>query len=88
MAVKIKLTPEQEKKLQGCMSKPQGKYSVLLNRCDSPIQKCLKEVGIDTNNQILLVSLGNKLLDKGVVNGVKEYPGTRPATGSSAPWAK
>ena len=80
--------PQQEAAVQACMSKSQGSYSATGNNCGSPIQNCLKQAGIDTGNQTLPVSLGNRLLDMGIVNGVKEYPASRPAGGWSAPWAR
>jgi len=70
------------------LSSPQGKYNALTNNCGTPVQSCLKTQGIDTGNQALPVSLGNQLLNMGVINGVQNYPATRPADGSSAPWAR
>jgi len=54
---------------------------------DSPVQRCLKELGIDTGNQILPVSLGNKLLDMPLANRANNYPSSNPAQGVNAPWA-
>nr|WP_234710436.1 RHS repeat-associated core domain-containing protein [Pseudomonas amygdali] len=88
MAVGIDLTPQQEQDVKVCLSSDQGSYNVTQNNCGSPIQNCLQKVGVDTKNQLLPVSLGNRLLDMGVVKGIKEYPASRPATGRSAPWAK
>jgi uncharacterized protein RhaS with RHS repeats len=84
----IVLTPQQEEAIKACLSKPQGDYSVTGNNCGTPVQSCLKQVGIDTGNQTLPVSLGNRLLDLGVVNGIKEYPASRPGKGRSGPWAR
>ncbi|HEY8034169.1 MAG TPA: RHS repeat-associated core domain-containing protein [Methylobacter sp.] len=86
--VKLNINPQQEKSLQACLSSPQGKYNALTNNCGTPVQSCLKTQGIDTGNQTLPVSLGNQLLDMGIANGVQNYPATRPADGSSAPWAR
>ena len=86
--VRLNLTPQQEAALQACLSRPQGKYNAATNNCGSPPQNCLKELGIDTGNQTLPVSLGNKLIDMGVVNGSISYPPTRPSNGWSAPWAR
>ena len=86
--VKLNINPQQEKSIQVCLSKPQGNYSTLTNNCGTPIQSCLKDQGLDTGNQTLPVSLGNQLLDMGIVNGVQNYPATTPANGSSAPWAR
>ena len=88
MEVMLKLTPQQEASLKSCLSKAQGSYSSVSNNCGSPVQNCLKDAGIDTGNQTLPVSLGNKLIDMGLVNGAKDYPASRPANGWSAPWAK
>jgi hypothetical protein len=86
--VKLNLTPQQEKLLQACLSVPQGSYNALTRNCAAPVQDCLNNQGIDTENQTLPLSLGNKLLDMGLVNDVQNYPSTRPANGSSAPWAR
>ncbi|WP_198159255.1 RHS repeat-associated core domain-containing protein, partial [Methylomonas lenta] len=86
--VTLNINSQQEKSLQACLSKPQGDYSALTNNCGTPVQSCLKDQGIDTGNQTLPVSLGNKLLDMGIVNGVHNSPATTPANGSSAPWAR
>jgi hypothetical protein len=88
MEAMIALTPKQELALGACLSRSQEKYDTVTNNCGTPVQKCLKEAGIDTGNQLLPVSLGNKLLEMGIVNGVKEHPTSRPATGWSAPWAR
>jgi hypothetical protein len=87
-SVKLKITPEQQRELVACMRKDHGSYSVHSNNCGAPVQNCLKGLGIDTGHQILPVSLGNKLLDMNVVNGVKVHPATRPTTDWSAPWAR
>lgn len=47
-----------------------------------------QELGIDTGNQTLPVSLGNKLLDMPVFNGANNYPASTPAKGVNAPWAR
>jgi RHS repeat-associated protein len=88
MGLGIPLTPQQEEAIKACLSKPRGDYSVTSNNCGTPIQDCLKQVGIDTGNQTLPVSLGNRLLDMGRVNGIKDYPASRPGNGRSAPWAR
>ena len=86
--VNLVLDSKQEVALQDCISKNQGKYSARSNNCGSPVQNCLKNIGIDTGNQTLPVSLGNRLIDMGITNGSISYPANRPATGWSAPWAK
>lgn len=89
MAVGIDLTHQQEATLEECMLKSQDNYSVLGNNCGSPIQNCLKQVGIDTSNQTLPVSLGNRLLDIGIINGITEYPASHPSSRwRSAPWTR
>lgn len=42
----------------------------------------------DTRIDLHPPNLGNKLIDLGITSGVREYPQSRPATGSSAPWAR
>jgi hypothetical protein len=88
MAVFLNITPQQEATLQACLSKDQGSYSATSNNCGSPVQSCLKSLGIDTKIQTLPASLGNKLLDMGITNGATSYPASKPATGWSAPWAR
>ena len=88
MELNLKLSPQQEAALQACLSKPQGKYNAVTNNCGDPVQDCLKGLGINTGGQIFPANLGNKLIDMGITNGVREYPQSRAATGSSAPWAR
>lgn len=88
MGVLIDLTPEQEVKLKACLGKDQRSYSAISNNCGSPVQNCLKDVGINTDGQILPVNLGNKLIDIGVTNGTADHPATNPASGVNAPWAR
>jgi hypothetical protein len=84
----INLTPDQEEKVKACLSQGQGDYSATSNNCGTPIQRCLKDVGIDTGDKMLPVDLGNRLLDLGVSKGSVEHPATNPASGWSAPWAR
>lgn len=89
MEVFLDITPQQEAALQGYLSSPQGDYDIFTgNTCVAPVQRGLKRLGIDTGHQILPVSLGNALLDMGIVNGTQEYQQTTPSTGTSAPWAR
>lgn len=88
MEVMLKLNPNQEAALKSCLSKSQGDYNAVNNNCGSPVQRCLKDAGIDTGNKMLPVSLGNQLIDMGLVNGATDYPASRPASGGSAPWAR
>lgn len=88
MGLGIRLTPQQEEAVKACLSNPRGEYSVTRNNCGTPIQDCLKQVGVDTGNQTLPVSLGNRLIDMGIVNRAKDYPASRSGDGRSAPWAR
>lgn len=88
MGLFIDLTPLQEARLKACLEKNQGSYSPASNNCGSPVQNCLKDLGIDTDNQMLPVNLGNKLIDLGVTKGTAEHPATNPASGVNAPWAR
>jgi hypothetical protein len=88
MVVLIDLTPRQEAKLKACLGKDQGSYSATSNNCGSPVQNCLKDLGINTDNQILPVNLGNKLIDISITNGAVEHPATSPTSGVNAPWAR
>ena len=69
MELFLNITPLQEAILQACLSKSQGGYSAVGNSCGTPVQNCFKAIGIVTGNQTLPVSLGNRLLDMGIVNG-------------------
>nr|WP_255429311.1 RHS repeat-associated core domain-containing protein [Ramlibacter albus] len=86
--LELPLTPQQEAALQQCLSRPQGDYNVASNNCGSPVQRCLSALGVNTGNQTLPASLGNKLIEMGLVKGIKEYPQSKPSTGTSAPWAR
>jgi hypothetical protein len=88
VGAELNLTPDQEARLQACMAGNQGDYGKVTNNCTSPIQRCLKDLGIDLGWNMLPVSLGNSLMDSGLVTKYNFYPATTPATGSSAPWAK
>jgi RHS repeat-associated protein len=84
----LNLTPQQEARLQACMSSSRSSYNTATNNCGTPIQDCLKELGHDLGWNVLPVSVGNSLLDSGLVTGFQFYSPTTPATGTSAPWAK
>lgn len=87
--VVVPLTPDQEVKLQQCLSKDHGEYNAVSNNCGSPIQDCLKELGIDTGDKMFPVDLGNSLLDNGALPDDKtQHPATNPSEESSAPWAR
>jgi len=88
MEVLIKLTPDQEAALGRCLSAPREKYNFAKNNCGTPVQDCLKQLGIDTGNQTMPVSLGNKLIDMPINDGWKEYTPINPSKGGSAPWAR
>jgi RHS repeat-associated protein len=88
VAAMLNLTLQQEAALMLCLAKPQGKYSATKNNCGSPVQRCLQNLGINTGNQMLPVSLGNMLLDLGIVSGFQMFPASRPSDGGSAPWAR
>ena len=84
----LNLTPEQEARLQACMSSSRSSYNAVSNNCGTPIQDCLKELGHDLGWNVFPASVGNSLLDSGLVTGFEFYSATTPATGTSAPWAK
>jgi RHS repeat-associated protein len=84
----IPLSIEQDKQLIESLNGNQGSYNSLFNNCTSPIQKGLKRVDIDTGDVILPVSLGNTLIDLGVIDGITFQPQTKPSEGTSAPWAR
>ena len=88
MGLTISLASWQEERLKACLANDYGSYGSLTNNCASPVQDCLKELGIDTENQTLPVNLGNKLLDLGVTTGTTHHPATSPESGTSAPWAR
>ena len=84
----LNISPSQQAELAACMRRDQGPYSLVSNNCSTPVQNSLKNLGIDTGGTVLPVSLGNKLLDMGLVDGTVVYPATRPSDGWSAPWAR
>ena len=86
--VELRLTPQQEAALHWCLSTSHGSYNAAMNNCASPVQSCLKTLGINTGNQLFPVSLGNKLIELGWVKGANVYPQSTPSQGTSAPWAR
>lgn len=70
------------------MNNYDGDYNPITNNCTAPIQQGLQQVGVNIGNSILPVSVGNAILNSGVVNGFTFQTPSQPATGSSAPWAK
>ncbi|WP_276584041.1 RHS repeat-associated core domain-containing protein, partial [Pseudomonas sp. RIT-PI-AD] len=86
-AVILDISKEQEVNLQQCLSNSRRKYNFLDNNCGTPIQECLSNIGIETQKQIMPVSLGNKLIDMGIAKSYRNYAATKPSNGSSAPWA-
>ncbi|MEX1829120.1 RHS repeat domain-containing protein [Luteibacter sp. CQ10] len=85
--LKLNVSSSQEHSLKDYLSNPRGGYDILMNNCGGPVQRALMKAGIDTGGQLLPVSLGNKLLDMGVVNGIIEHPAINPARRGGAPWA-
>jgi RHS repeat-associated protein len=78
----ISLTPEQTSKLEAHMKKGSASYGALGNNCAAPIQRGLLQQGIDTGDVVLPVSLGNALLNAGVVSGfIFHYPVTQSEGG-------
>jgi RHS repeat-associated protein len=71
----LDLTPSQESAIQACLGQPQGKHNFLFNNCGSPVQRCLKGVGIDTANQITPFALRDKLLGMEIVKSQRNYWG-------------
>lgn len=88
MELQLNLTDSQEAALQAYLSRYRVPYDPAYNNCATPVQRGLAQSGIDTGHQMLPVSLGNQLIDMGLVKGVVDHPPTRSATGSSAPWAR
>jgi RHS repeat-associated protein len=84
----VPLTPKQTTKLADYLNDSQGWYGALGNNCAAPIQRGLLKLGIDTGDVVLPVSLGNKLLDLGVVNKIVLQSPVNPSSGRSAPWAR
>lgn len=65
----VSLTPKQTSELEAHLKKGSASYGALGNNCAAPIQRGLLQQGIDTGDVILPVSLGNALIDAGVVSG-------------------
>jgi RHS repeat-associated protein len=88
ISMNIKLTPEQDAALIKSLVNQDPRYNLITNNCATPIQKGLKSIGIELDNAILPVSLGNNLIDSGLVNSYIFHNATEAATGWSAPWAR
>jgi RHS repeat-associated protein len=88
VGAELKLTAAQEAKLQACLANYNGVYYKINRNCTHPIQECLKEIGIDLGTNYLPTSLGNSLIDSGLVSKFNFYPATTPTGGSKAPWAR
>lgn len=98
--VSLQLSNSQELALTACISKQQGQYNALTQNCGTPIQRCLKEIGVNdiygsgsttigiNGIYVLPVDLGIGLLSSKFFRGVARYPASRPAGGMSAPWAR
>ncbi len=84
----LTLTPRQEAQFEACLKSPQGTYSTTSNNCANPVIKCLRKLGFLVGPVLFPVSLGNELLDSGLVHNFIFYPQTTPANGVSAPWAR
>jgi RHS repeat-associated protein len=85
----LNLTPAQQGLLQACLGGNQGSYSSTGNNCGSPLQRCLNQLQLGTAfSNLLPVSLGNSLMNSGLVTQYNFYYPTQPARGTSAPWAR
>jgi hypothetical protein len=82
------LTPDQEAKLQACLSGDPGKFNAITNNCGATVQNCLSQIGFNLGSNILPVNLGYSLMDSLLPTNYNFYPATQPSKGSSAPWAK
>ncbi|WP_304413426.1 RHS repeat-associated core domain-containing protein [Arsukibacterium sp. MJ3] len=76
----IPLNDAQTGKLEALLKKGSAAYGALGNNCAAPVQRGLKQLGIDTGDVILPVSLGNALLDLGVVSGFIFHSSAIPST--------
>jgi len=84
----LNLTPDQENRFQACLSGSSGNFNSFTNNCGDPVESCLNQLGLNIGSSLFPVSLGNNLLDSGLVNQINFYDPTQPASGSSAPWAR
>jgi len=87
----LNLSSQQEQQFGSCLSGSQGGYSWFNNSCTDPIERCLNGMGYGVGNSLTPMGLGEsieenpKLYSPGSWN---DYPASRPAQGSDAPWAK
>lgn len=84
----IALTPGQEQLLEEYLRRYSAEYSFPRNACTTPIRRGLDNLGINfSRGRIDPVGLGLDLLKSGKVVDVDIYAPTKPAVGTSAPWA-
>ncbi len=68
----LNLSPQQEAILQNRLNSP-GEYGRITNNCVNPVQKGLKEFGVNIGTNLFPVSLGNNLIDSGNIKSFKFY---------------
>ena len=104
IGVDLRMTAQQENLFEQCLNEHSGDYDALTNNCGTPIQKCLREVGIEDffeNGNTTLAINGNHVLPNDFLNGLlssksfestNNYEQTSPTSLKDvltrAPWAK
>jgi hypothetical protein len=70
----LKLTPEQETKLEESMKVYNNKYNALTSNCMSPVQEGLNKVGVDAGGNLFPDQFGASLDKSGYVDSYINYP--------------
>ena len=87
--VVLKLTPDQERKLEQCYAKDRGDYSFISNNCGDPHKDCLSKVlGVEISDSIFPVNIGNDLLDSPYYDGSTFYEGPKRKFWDDGFWAR
>lgn len=79
--VKLKLTPQQERKLIKCLNKASGEYKLLSNNCGTAAQNCLKKIGVDFDSALIPKSIVENLKKSPEAIGSTFYPGPEKEPG-------
>ena len=83
----LNITDAQEAYLDNYLKNYNKGYGKLTNNCGDPVESGLEKLGYDMGAILFPVSLGNRLMDLGIVGSYNFYQATIPKTGTSAPWA-
>jgi hypothetical protein len=92
MGTIIPMSADQENRFEACLQRHGGSYNIATNNCATPVQNCLRNVGIsdfynsaDTTlgvngNHVFPVDLGMGLLSSKASSTLHAYPAKREPT--------